>query len=189
MDSWQSDRESNRVRLRGVEPSDAEFFFAWNRDSDMNRYLDQVWFPASLEFVRQWAERTAAQGPKDDSFQWVIENAQGQAVGSITAHHCDRRAGTFEYGVAIKSEHQRQGYAAEAIKLVLRYFFDELRYQKVTVQIHSDNPASIQLHEKLGFQLEGRLRRVVYNHGEYFDGLMYGLTVEEFRAMRWDSAS
>ena len=66
-----------------------------------------------------WAERIAAQGPKDDSFQWVVENAQGEFVGSITSHHCDRRTGTFEYGVAIKSEHQRKGYAAEAIKLAL----------------------------------------------------------------------
>jgi len=86
--------------------------------------------------------------------------------------------------VAVKSEHQRQGYAAEVIQLVLRYFFDELRYQKATVQIHADNSASIRLHEKLGFQLEGRLRRIVFNHGQYFDGLMYGLTVEEFHTMR-----
>jgi RimJ/RimL family protein N-acetyltransferase len=179
MDVWQS----NLVRLRGVEPSDAEFFFAWNRDSDMTRFLEQVWLPVSFEFVKQWAERIAKQEPKDDNFQWVIENAQGELVGSITSHHCDRRTGTFEYGVAVKSEHQRQGYAAEAIQLVLRYFFDELRYQKATVQIHADNPASIQLHEKLGFQLEGRLRRIVFNHGQYFDSLVYGMTVEEFRAL------
>jgi RimJ/RimL family protein N-acetyltransferase len=64
--------------------------------------------------------------------------------------------------------------------LVLRYYFQELRYQKVTVRVYSFNDASIRLHEKLGFQLEGRLRRTVYTNGEYFDELIYGLTVEEF---------
>jgi len=177
-DFWQSDL----IRLRGVEPSDAEFFFAWNRDSDMNRFLDQVWVPASLEFVKQWAERTAREGAKDDHFTWVIETAEGEFAGSISSHHCDRRTGALMYGVAVRQEHQRKGYASESIRLVLRYFFDELRYQKVTVQIHEDNPASIRLHERLGFQLEGRVRRVVFNHGRHLDEFVYGLTAEEFRA-------
>ena len=150
----------------------------------MARNLDQVWFPRSFESVKQWVERTATQELKDDSFFWVVENAKGELVGMINSHHCDRRAGTFEYGIAVRQEHQRKGYAAEAIKLVLRYFFDELRYKKVTVQINEGNTASVRLHEKLGFQLEGRLRQTVFAHGKHFDEFVYGMTVEEFRAMK-----
>lgn len=63
---------------------------------------------------------------------------------------------------------------------MLRHFFDELRYQKVVISAHSDNEASMRLHERLGFQLEGRLRRMVYTQGRYYDELYYGMTVEEF---------
>lgn len=35
------------VRLRAIEPSDWEVFFAWNQDDDMTRRLDYVWFPQS----------------------------------------------------------------------------------------------------------------------------------------------
>ncbi len=62
----------------------------------------------------------------------------------------------------------------------LRYFFDELRYQKATVTVYSFNVASIRLHEKLGFQREGQIRRTVYTRGQYFDELFYGMTCEEF---------
>ena len=64
--------------------------------------------------------------------------------------------------------------------MVLRYYFRELRYQKATVNVFSFNEASARLHESLGFQLEGRLRRTVFTDGELFDELIYGITVEEF---------
>jgi hypothetical protein len=76
----------------------------------------------------------------------------------------------------------RQGYASEAIQILLRQHFDEYRYQKVNTRVHGFNAASIALHEKLGFQHEGRIRRAVYTGGRYWDLLLFGLTVEEFRA-------
>ena len=98
----------------------------------------------------------------------------------IATHNCDPRNGTFAYGVAIREAHQRQGYASEAIELVLRYYFQELRYQKATVHIYSFNNPSIVLHERLGFQREGCMRRMIFTEGQFFDILLYGITREEF---------
>jgi RimJ/RimL family protein N-acetyltransferase len=39
----------------------------------------------------------------------------------------------------------------------------------------------MRLHESLGFQVEGRLRRMVYTDGGFHDEVVYGMTVEEFR--------
>lgn len=112
----------------------------------------------------------------------MIERLDGTLVGTILTHGCDRRVGTFSYGVSLAREHWRQGYATEAIRLVLRYFFAELRYQKVTVQVYAFNEGSIALHERLGFQQEGRLRRLVYTSGQHHAVLIYGMTREEFGA-------
>jgi len=65
--------------------------------------------------------------------------------------------------------------------LVLKYYFEELDYQKVTVQIYAFNEASLKLHKKLGFQQEGCLRRMIYTDGTYHDEIIFGLTVEEFK--------
>jgi RimJ/RimL family protein N-acetyltransferase len=170
-----------RIRLRGIEPADADTFFAWNHDSEMARRVDQIWFPASREFVKRWAEKVATQAPEGDVFYWLLEDNTGQVVGSIDTHHCDRRTGVFSYGITVREEHRRKGYASEAIVMVLRYFFEELRYQKATISAHSYNGASIRLHERLGFQLEGRVRRTVYTEGRFFDELLFGMTREEFQ--------
>jgi RimJ/RimL family protein N-acetyltransferase len=109
----------------------------------------------------------------------------GPFVGTINTHTCDRRCGTFRYGLGILPQHQRKGYASEAIRLVLRYFFEERRYQKVNADVYSFNEPSIRLHESLGFVLEGRLRRVNFTQGQYHDALMFGMTKEEFEGTRW----
>ena len=178
MNYWQG----KRVRLRGIEPSDAEHFIRWNLDSERARHLDFVWPPTSNASVQAWVEAQSRQKLEHDSFHWVIENHDGDPVGSISTHDCTPRYGTFSYGIDVAPEHQRQGYAREAIRLVLRYYFEELRYQKVTVPVHSDNEASIRLHEGLGFQREGTHRRMFYTQGHFVDVIWFGMTAEEFHA-------
>lgn len=172
--------QGSRVRLRAVEPSDWEVFYEWNQDDDMTRRLDVVWLPQSREAVRRWAEEQATRRPEGDEFHFVIESLDGEVVGSISTHACDRRAGTFSYGLNVRPRHRRKGYAAEAITLLLRYYFHELRYQKANATVYSFNEPSILLHEKLGFTREGCLRRMVYTEGQFHDAFLFGLTVEEF---------
>lgn len=172
--------EGDLVRLRALEPADAPFFFEWNRHSDMPRHLDWIWFPQSMARLRQWAEETSRKENESDEFFFVIETVEGTRVGTINSHDCDNRVGSFEYGVAIHPDHQRRGYARAAIKILLRYFFEELRYQKCTAKIVDFNEASIRLHESLGFQWEGRIRRLWFTNGRYHDELVYGLTIEEY---------
>jgi RimJ/RimL family protein N-acetyltransferase len=173
---WQGER----VRLRAIEPEDAETFFNWNFDSETARQVDYLWPPTSMAASRDWAQKLATQEIKDDLMHCVIEDREGNRVGLINSHSTNRRTGTFAYGIAIGEEYRGRGYASEAVILLLRYFFEELRYQKVTVNIYACNPASITLHERLGFQREGCLRRMVYTRGTFFDEYFYGMTCEEF---------
>lgn len=169
------------MRLRAIEPSDWPVYFAWNCDDEQSRGVSgRAWLPQSAETVKEWARQESTRPPDGDGFRFLIETADGEVVGDLTAHHCDPRVGSFWYGVTIRREHRRNGYAAEAIFLVLRYYFRELRYQKVTVGVYSFNEASMRLHEKLGFQIEGRLRRTAFAAGEHHDEVLYGLTAEEF---------
>lgn len=171
------------VRLRAVEPDDWATHAAWNQDSDMSRSLDYVWPPSSAARVRRWAEEASSRAGDDDGFDFQIEAlSDGALVGSLGVHHCDRRVGSFYYGVATLAEQQRHGYASEAILLVARYYFQELRYQKMNAHVYSFNEASLALHEKLGFTREGTLRRMVYTGGQHHDIVAFGLTSDEFSA-------
>lgn len=171
-----------KVHLRAVEPDDWGYFFHQNEDTDIARDAYWIPFPRSQAGQQKWAVDQALAGPDNDTFRWVIETLQGEPVGTINTHGCNRQSGTFSYGLAIHRDHWRKGYGSEAIQIVLRYFFEELRYQKVTVTVFEFNQASIELHEKLGFQHEGRMRRTVFTGGKHYDEIIMGLTVEEFAA-------
>jgi RimJ/RimL family protein N-acetyltransferase len=168
------------VRLRAIEPEDWETFYAWNQDSEATRGMNLTPFPQSKAAVREWAASTATRLPENDRFFFVIENLDGEIVGSISTHECNPRHGTFGYGLGIRREHYRKGYASEAILLLLRHFFRERRYQKVTAHVYSFNEPSLQLHERLGFQQEGRLRRMFFVDGAAVDDVIFGMTAEEF---------
>jgi RimJ/RimL family protein N-acetyltransferase len=174
--------EGTVVRLRAVEPDDWEIHHEWDQDSEMQRWLDRVHIPRSRQGTQRWAEQQALREPENDNFHFQVETLAGELVGSVNAHDCDRRTGIFEVGVAIRPEHQRKGYAREALALLLRYYFHELRYQKVNAYIVHVNEPSLRLFERLGFQQEGRLRRIVYTGGRHYDYIAYGMTIEEFDA-------
>ena len=135
--------QGNLVKLRGIELSDWEHHFIWDKDSEMLRQVDRLYAPRSQEATKQWAEKMSLRAVNDDNYFLEIENLAGEHVGSISTQECNARNGTFQYGVAIRREHWRKGYASEAIKIILRYFFQELRYQKVTMPVYSFNDASI----------------------------------------------
>ncbi len=172
--------QGQRVKLRAVEPTDWETFFDSDQDSQAARESYHIPFPRSREATKRWAEEIAMEKSEGDAFRWVIADLTGTVVGTINTHSCDRRHGRFGYGLAVRGEYQRKGYASEAIRLVLRYFFEELRYHKATVQVYAVNEASIRLHQKLGFQEEGRSRDMIYTQGRYVDELTFGLTFDEW---------
>jgi RimJ/RimL family protein N-acetyltransferase len=168
------------VRLRPVEPEDWEFFAERENDPEISRLVEKIDFPVSRESLKRWVLDTSLHGPKNHEFRWMIENADKEVVGTIITHTCEPRMGTFQYGVSILRKHWSRGYAGDAIRVVLNFFFQELRYQKVNAQVYTFNEGSIRLHHKLGFQEEGRMRRMIYTDGVYYDELIFGMTKEEF---------
>jgi RimJ/RimL family protein N-acetyltransferase len=172
----------NHIRLRAIEQKDldaaAQSFE--DMDTELERYESEIPFPLSREQDRASLEALGKRERGDDSFFWIIENLEGQAAGYINTFDCERRVGVFKYAIALRRAYWGLGYAREAITIVLRYYFRELRYQKLTSMVYSFNERSLRMHEKLGFTFEGRLRRTVYTNGRYYDTIYFGMTGEEF---------
>ncbi|WP_219838327.1 GNAT family N-acetyltransferase [Paenibacillus sp. R14(2021)] len=173
-----------KVRLRPVLRADWEKFHNNDFDSENARSCDEVHFPRSEEGTQVWAEQRSVTTSNGDNFFMAIETLDGILVGSISTNSCNPRHGTFKYGVSIFREHWRKGYASDAIIILLRYYFEELRYIKVNANVYAFNDGSIALHEHLGFIQEGRIRNMVFTKGRHYDEYIYGLTKDEFEEMQ-----
>ncbi|MFC9279120.1 GNAT family N-acetyltransferase [Streptomyces collinus] len=179
--SWTGER----VRLRAIEPDD---WSAFKRLADEEgRPGSRLDLPRSAESLRVWAQEQAVAGSGDDRtrlddrFRLVVEStAAGEWVGTVGTHHTSPRSGRFEFDVAIAADHRRQGYATEALVLLLRFMFAERRYHKCLATVFAHNEASLALTRRLGFVEEGRLREHVFFAGRHHDLVRTGLLADEF---------
>jgi len=173
------------VRLRGIRTEDGPAFLCMDRDTDGARSWGETNLPRTDFQSGAWLEKQVTKTRADDTTFLVIERREDAAVvGSINVGRASARHGRFGYGLGIASEYRRRGYGTEAIGLLLRFYFGELRYGKCDTSIYSFNAASIRLHERLGFQVEGRIRRAMFACGEYHDEILVGITAEEFFAFQ-----
>ena len=117
---------------------------------------------------------------KDDNCWLAIETRAGELVGSVNAHGTNRRHRYFYYGISVFREARRNGYASEAVALLLRHYFRELGYHYAIAEVYAFNAPSIAFHERIGFNAEGRFRESLYTRGAYHDELIYGMLASEF---------
>ena len=174
--------QGKKIRLRPMQIKDAE--------KKLREYTDsqaRAWLQLGLELPPVSLEKYTDQIKPYCNFQdttqntlFSIDTLAGEYVGWINLHSQSFRRGTFGFGISIFQEYRKNGYAEEAVRILLRYGFFELRLQKCNSACIAINEGSIRLHQKLGFEQEGRIRRNIYLHGEFHDDLLWGLLKEEF---------
>jgi RimJ/RimL family protein N-acetyltransferase len=180
---WQGEK----VRLRPLRPEDAQQLFINSLDSPSRQVLQLgIELPTTTELLKASLEKHLGCKDVDGLILFVIENLEGANVGGLSFHSRDPKNGIFSFGIGINRQHQRKGYAEDAVRILLRYAFWERRYQKCNSACVHTNEASIRLHHKLGFVEEGRRRRNLFFNGQYHDDILFGLTREEFDAQDRD---
>ncbi len=171
------------VRLRGLGEEDAELAFNDRLDSTARQLLQGgIELPTSIEHMREAITKYSDCRDVDGLVLFSIIDPSSQRAGVLSLHSRDLKNGTFSFGVSISRPYRGKGYAEDAVRLLLKYCFWEQRYQKCNSACLKNNPASIRMHEKLGFIPEGCRRRACFMNGQYYDEILFGLTREEFDA-------
>jgi RimJ/RimL family protein N-acetyltransferase len=167
-----------------MRKEDGAMWLAESTDSEAARFLNYgMDLPKSEQAAEAFARRYGEFNNSGERIMFSIETLDGDLVGGINIHSMDRKNGTFETGTRIYRPWRGQGYGLEAKRIVLRYAFQELRFQKYNIRCMSNNEPMIRHAKRLGCQEEGRIRRHIYTDGRYYDELIFGLTKEEFEAM------
>ena len=166
------------VRLRPAEPEDAEAFYRWHNDEEVMRWL-QSYFHESLAGLRKrFAER------QENSFEKVtlcIETLEERKlIGVVAMREADpinRRAKVDIY--IGEREYWGGGYGTDALRRVCRYGFDTMHLHSIELTVVEKNARAIRSYEKIGFQVDGRLRQAFFRDGEWYDELLMCLLEDE----------
>jgi RimJ/RimL family protein N-acetyltransferase len=171
------------IKLRAFEDKDLEKYVSERNNPDCVRqlYEDYIEFPLSELEVRKSIDSYISTFKEGDKRLFVIEEISSEEyAGEVSVWDANRRNGVFKYGIFLDEKFRGKGYAADALIIVMDYYFNELNYQKCAPTVYSSNALSQHFHEKLGFIKEGELRNDVYNRGKYHNMICYGMLKNEF---------
>ncbi len=164
--------ETERTGLRPLTPADAtDEYLAWLNDHEVTRGLETGAFPSTKESLLDFIKKTS--GSRENIIFAIVDKSTGKHIGNIKLGniHWIHRHG--ELGILIGEKSAwGQGHGTDACKLLVQYAFEKLNLRKVWLAVFSNNPGAIRVYEKLGFEVEGRLREHVYTDGKFADKLL-----------------
>jgi len=174
---WQNEL----VRLRAGTFEDWEDAYVNMFDSKARFLLqEEIELPPVAEIVQEKAKEFAGFNEQTGRLMFTIETLDGIAVGGLNLNGIDERNGTFGIGIQVGIEYRGKGYGTAAMRILLKYAFLERRLNKFNVWCVEGNVSSIAMLKKLGCIQEGVRRQIVYSGGRYLDGILFGLTKDEF---------
>lgn len=172
------------VHLTAEEPAVlAEACSRWNMDTEFLRLLDancanQVSVKKITEWIQQDLEKSTP------LYLFGIRSLESERLigwmdleGTLFPH------GEAFVGIGIgEREFWSKGYGTDAMRVILRYAFEELNLRRVALDTFEYNPRAIRSYEKAGFVHEGQARQFLYREGRRWDLLFMGILREEWLA-------
>jgi ribosomal-protein-alanine N-acetyltransferase len=174
---------TERISLKQVTLEDCtEQYLSWLNDDEVNRYLESGFMKHDMKsldgFVRGYQSNDNA------VFLAIRLLANYKHIGNVKIDKINRNHQTGEYGILMGERTEwGKGYAKEASLAIIQLAFDKLGLQKINLGVISSNTVAMELYKKMGFKIEGVLRRNFYDKvlSTWVDEIRMGLLKEEFK--------
>lgn len=109
----------------------------------------------------------------------VVDPADGSLCGGASLYDVDEEHRRAAVGYWLTGPARGRGRATAAVRLLVRWAFDDLRLARLELTCDPDNTASRRVAERCGFTVEGRLRSHLAFRGQRRDTLVHGLLAAE----------
>lgn len=173
--------EGDRILLRPIREED------WPRFEEWGKSREALWGPFQrfqmdhVPLLREAFQQTGLL--KRESGLLLVETKHGQVIGFVRYTMLpvpDADLPHPEIGFGIPEASARgQGYATEAVGLLVEYLFAGYPVERVTSFADSENRPAQRVMERVGLRREGILRRAMFRDGQWRDVAVYGVLRDE----------
>ena len=167
--------------MRRHLPENYSVYAGWYGDPEVWRLTSWAATPLGRSAVeRLFHDRELS--PTDDSFA-IHVRGEDEPIGVISLMNISEANESADLSVIVGDpEDRHHGYGAEAIAAILRYAFEALSLNRVGLSVFEFNDEAISTYEKLGFSVEGRLRRAVRRGDAFHDAILMSVLKSEWEA-------
>jgi RimJ/RimL family protein N-acetyltransferase len=164
------------LRVRRADAGDVDFLVALVNHEEVEPYLS----------ARRERDRDSVLGLIERSERepehyglFVIE-VDGRLAGTMSFEVGNRRSRIARLGgLAVHPEFRGRQLGESAARELQRILFDELGYHRLELEIYGFNERAIRHAERVGFVREGVKRKAYWRHGDWVDGVTYGMLPED----------
>lgn len=134
----------------------------------------------SASYEKRWIEDAIFDSKNIRLAVCLIEDGRHIGNVSITNINSANRSGTSNILIGDHSCWGR-GIGAEAYCLLLEYAFNERGFHRIEALVLEDNIASLKMHQKCGYKIEGTLRESVFKNGRWQNQVVLSILENEYR--------
>ena len=164
------------VSIRRATLDDLDFFEELLSHDEVEPFLAAV-RTRDREGLRAEIERSLAE--PDDFGRFVIE-VDGERAGTMGFEVANRRSRIANLGgLAVHPDFRGRRVADEAARQFQRHLLLDLGYHRLQMEIYGFNERAQAHAERAGWVREGVRRQAYDRHGEWMDGVLYGIVRED----------
>lgn len=160
--------ESERLYLKPVSASHCtEEYVSWLNDKEVTAFLESGLFPYSLVQLEDYIKQIES---SNALFLAIHIKSNNKHIGNIKIENINSIHQRAEYGIMMGDKNEWQkGYAKEASQCIINYCFERLNLRKITLGVVKDNDNAFALYKKIGFEVEGELKKHSFHQGKFSD--------------------
>jgi RimJ/RimL family protein N-acetyltransferase len=162
--------------LRPATLDDLDFMVGLAGHEDVEPFMAAV-SARDRDAIREEIEQAAAEPNHHGRF---IVEMEGEPAGVMAFEVANRRSRIANLrGLMLAPEFRGRGIADAAARLLVRHLIFDLDYHRVQLECYGFNERAIRHAERAGFVHEGVKRKAYWRHGEWVDGVLFGLVRED----------
>jgi len=167
-------------RLRRAAIDDVGFLAELAGHDDVEPFLS-VRRARDPDAVRDEIQRSLAEPQETGRFVIEVEeNGTWRRAGSMAFDLANKRNRIANLGgLAVHPDYRGRKLSDEAARLFQRHLLVNLDFHRLQLEIYGFNERAIQHAERSGFVREGVKRKAYWRHGEWADGVQFGLVRED----------
>jgi RimJ/RimL family protein N-acetyltransferase len=166
----------NRVSLRAVEYDDLEQLKKWRNIQTFRKNFREI-RELNQENQNNWYSKLNS--AQNDFMFIIVRNADTKPIGACGLLYINWiiRSADFSFYIGENELYiDNDGYAEDAVNLLLNYGFDNLNLNKIWMELYEFDTLKLDLFlNKFNFKIDGKLRSNCYEEGRYFDSMIISL--------------
>ncbi len=172
--------ETQRLRLRELQESDAEDIHAMRSDESVMQFIGRARSTSSND-ARELIERIQNEKTNTEAITWGITIKPDETlIGTIGLYRLKKEHFRGEIGYLLAKPFWGNGYMSESVVRVLKHAFESLGFHSIEADINPANSASKRVLDRAGFKLEGQLKESFYFDGKFYDSHIYSILAADF---------